>query len=674
MKVIPTLRRLALLRAAAALVVMMTGLASYLVLSSLPARAATSDTVLFIHGFAGGFLPGQGNGSSNTVPGGCAGTWGTAKNYFLSHGWTKGRLLTVGYYRGDWQNSNSCDIQFDREAPNSNHQYNCDTYHFTASDEGTNNQDLGNIACQLAWYIYNTYTTSGQNVHVIAHSMGGMIIRYALDRVYNQDPAFPPYLDVPTVVTMDSPHGGIPDPAGAWFACGGCRMISNLQKGTGNPAYFINTLLNESVAPMGSPGEPTQWTLMTSTCEGWAEGVPADIALMFPNGRSGYPVVYRIDYEKVPQDPGTPKLTLCGQYDNIPDYLHGDYLQDQSDYLDAAANPPSATVYHSLHVTYQNTAILVPVPPFYAVLNETWGATFLDKWWQMGGLHGALGDPTNGLYSVNSGWAQDFWTGGIYWSSATGTHEVQGSIYSEYTGVFSGPNGILGFPTTDEQGISTGRVSYFYGNLCGSRGPNNSGSAIYYSSATGAHQVGGCIYNKYWNMSGPNSQLSFPTSDVLAISGGYVSYFSGTTCGTSSSGSTITYSSTYGAHEVQGCIYHEYVAVMGGPSGALGFPVTDEQAIAGGHVSYFAGQSCNGGGPNGSGSGIFDTPGTGAHEVHGCIYDAYQKAGGPTGGLGFPVSDEYTNGSGNRESDFQGGYIIWNGQAHVYLYGCPSCS
>jgi hypothetical protein len=318
-----------------------------------------------------------------------------------------------------------------------------------------------------------------------------------------------------------------------------------------------------------------------------------------------------------------------------------------------------------------------PAPP--PVVNVVGGGAFYTIWQSFGGATGVLGEPTDSWYSVNGGQAQDFQGGSIDWSSATGTYEVHGAIYNEYANM-SGPNGVLGFPTTDElpvtnsAGTVIGRVSYFYGNLCGSRGPNNSGSAIYYSSATGAHQVGGCIYNKYWNMSGPNSQLSFPTSDVLAISGGYVSYFSGTTCGTSSSGSIITYSSTYGAHEVQGCIYHEYVAVKGGPSGALGFPVTDEQAIAGGHVSYFAGQSCNGGGPNGSGSGIFDTPGTGAHEVHGCIYDAYQKAGGPTGGLGFPVSDEYTNGSGNRESDFQGGYIIWNGQAHVYLYGCPSCS
>ena len=386
---------------------------------------------------------------------------------------------------------------------------------------------------------------------------------------------------------------------------------------------------------------------------------------------------------------------------------------------------------------------------------------FNTVWLREGGPIGALSDPIDSWYSIPGGQTQDFVGGNIYWSSATGTHEVQGAIYYEYTGVTSGPNGSLGFPSSDELGIAGGRVSYFYGHLCGARGPSNSGSAIYWTSTTGAHSVDGCIYNKYWNFGGPNSGLNFPTSDEQTLSGGWVSYFYGYRCGgvangPYNSGSAI-YSSGGRTFDVTGCIYGKYQQ-LSGPGGMLGYPVSDLTNLYNssggftGWVSYFAGLVCGGGGPNGSGSAIY-TPATSntlgashdvtgciyakyqqlgetgsllgypvsdltnlynsggsftgwvsyfagqhcgsggpdgsgsaiytpttsntvgaSHEVHGCIYDAYQKAGGPTGGLGFPVSDEYTNGSGYRESDFQGGYITWNGQANVHFYGCTHCS
>src|SRR6266705_86940 len=118
-----------------------------------PARAAityytpTSDDVLFIHGINGGAA----NGSPDTNAGGCVRTWNNAEATFNELGWT-GARKTVGYYI----NSNT---------------------------EGTNNQDLRNIACQLAWYIFTNYTVHNRNVFIVAHSMGGLITRWALDQV-----------------------------------------------------------------------------------------------------------------------------------------------------------------------------------------------------------------------------------------------------------------------------------------------------------------------------------------------------------------------------------------------------------------------------------------------------------------------------------------------------------
>jgi len=147
---------------------------------------------------------------------------GPAENYFRDTsqglGWS-GAFKTIGYYRGD---TGTCDVQFYSGATGNQHVAKCDTYFFDTSAEGTNNQDLRNLACQLAWYIYNNYTLRHKNVLVVAHSMGGLIIRYALHWVYGgsygHSPAFPPELYVPTVVTFATPNGGIPSGVGPSLA------------------------------------------------------------------------------------------------------------------------------------------------------------------------------------------------------------------------------------------------------------------------------------------------------------------------------------------------------------------------------------------------------------------------------------------------------------------------
>gem|GEM_PF-3574422 len=337
----------------------------------------------------------------------------------------------------------------------------------------------------------------------------------------------------------------------------------------------------------------------------------------------------------------------------------------------ALQNDTSQATYYTL-IADGMSFIPTSVSPPFPVLDVPGGGAFYSIWELTGGAVGPLGEPTNRWFSINGGQEQDFQHGSIYWSAATGTEEVQGDIYGEYANVWGGPGGGLGFPTTDEEGMAGGRVSYFAGNLCESRGPNNSGAAIYYSSATGAHQVGGCIYQKYWQMGEANSQLSFPTSDVLAISNGYVSYFYGVRCGgvatgPDNSGSAI-YASVAGDFYVQGCVYAKYQQ-LGATTSQLGFPVSDENTLHNssgstiGWVSYFAGVKCGNGGPSGSGSAIYvpasNNAASGGHEVQGCVFAAYQRLGGPLGVLGFPVSDEHTlhNSSGSTigwDSSFQG--------------------
>jgi uncharacterized protein with LGFP repeats len=53
-----------------------------------------------------------------------------------------------------------------------------------------------------------------------------------------------------------------------------------------------------------------------------------------------------------------------------------------------------------------------------------------------------------------------FQGGVIYWSAATGAHVVYGDIGRRYNSM-GGPTSNLGLPTSDEEGIPGGRVSYF---------------------------------------------------------------------------------------------------------------------------------------------------------------------------------------------------------------------
>jgi hypothetical protein len=131
-----------------------------------------------------------------------------------------------------------------------------------------------------------------------------------------------------------------------------------------------------------------------------------------------------------------------------------------------------------------------------------------------------------------------------------------------------------------------------------------------------------------------------------------------------------------GKHTVQFGILDKYQSTTcpqgtgGSCSDLLGQPLTEETPLAGGAVSYFAGTGCNGGYPipsNSQNGGIGLTAGSaiyagvnGIFEVHGCIFHEYaDELGGPTGPLGFPLSDEYAIPNG-RQSDFQHGSILFD--------------
>jgi GH25 family lysozyme M1 (1,4-beta-N-acetylmuramidase) len=169
---------------------------------------------------------------------------------------------------------------------------------------------------------------------------------------------------------------------------------------------------------------------------------------------------------------------------------------------------------------------------------------------------------------------------------------------------------------------------------------------IYYSATTGTHLVQSAILARYRALGGPAGTLGFPLTDQLVASNGVGRYndFSG------KGGSSIYWSATTGAHAVQGAIRTHWTA-LGGPTGFLGYPITDETATrgVGGLYNGFAG----------AGGAITWTSALGAREIHGLIRQRWAALGSETGRLGWPTSDTYAIAGGGRGQNFVHGKVTW---------------
>ncbi|MGY1726580.1 hypothetical protein ACI79J_06380 [Geodermatophilus sp. SYSU D01062] len=302
---------------------------------------------------------------------------------------------------------------------------------------------------------------------------------------------------------------------------------------------------------------------------------------------------------------------------------------------------------------------------------------------ELGGAASVVGTPVGAPYDVAGGRAQEFTAGTIYWSPATGAHEVHGWIRDAYWRL-GGPVGFLGFPVTDENRAAdgVGAFSHFQGGsvfsspgtgahevhgwirdewfaLGAERGflgypvsdenraadgvgafSHFQGGSVFSSPATGAHEVHGWIRDKWFALGAERGFLGYPVSDEnrAADGVGAFSHFQG--------GSVFSSPAT-GAHEVHGWIRDKWFA-LGAERGFLGYPVSDENRAADGvgAFSHFQGGS------------VFSSPATGAHEVHGAIRDRWAAQGWERGPLGYPITDEYTV-NGGRQSDFQTGFLRW---------------
>ena len=189
------------------------------------------------------------------------------KRKFRDWGHT-GPLVTVAYYHGDTH----CDHWIGHHGSHSTH------YGGPGAHDGrehTRSTSIRHLGYHLAWFIWDHYTREGRPIDVVAHSMGGLIIRYALAQTERGHPKFPPYLEVEDVATLGTPHGGA-----RWYAwfCQ-WRECDEMQMGSD----FLNWLEQNGWEPDGWGG--SDWSTFGSDDDNY---VAADRAA--GTSRDGDPV------------------------------------------------------------------------------------------------------------------------------------------------------------------------------------------------------------------------------------------------------------------------------------------------------------------------------------------------------------------------------------------------
>ena len=206
-----------------------------------------------------------------------------------------------------------------------------------------------------------------------------------------------------------------------------------------------------------------------------------------------------------------------------------------------------------------------PTPQRFAVVGA-----IAERYLSLGGPAGFLGQPlTEETGTVDGGRYSLFSGGAIYWTPSTGAWETHGGIRQAWAGL-GAEFSVLGFPTSNELRTPTrpGAANYFQGGM------------IYWSAATGAHELHGAILDA-WRASGwENGRLGFPVTDERPTGdGGAYNDFQG---------GSLYWSPATGAQPVEGAIRDAWLGV-GGPASSLGFPTTAEYDIAGGRQSDFQG-------------------------------------------------------------------------------------
>jgi uncharacterized protein with LGFP repeats/glucose/arabinose dehydrogenase len=195
-----------------------------------------------------------------------------------------------------------------------------------------------------------------------------------------------------------------------------------------------------------------------------------------------------------------------------------------------------------------------------------------EKWANLGWENSVLGYPTTDELGTPDGVGRfnHFQGGSIYWTPSTGAHEVHGDIRGKWQAL-GWENSVLGYPTTDETATpdGIGRFNHFQAG------------SIYWTQGTGAHEVHGAIRGLWQSLGWENSVLRYPLTDELATPDGVGRY-------AHFQGGSVYWTAATGAHEIHGAIKAKW-ASLDWERSFLGYPTSNEFAIPGGARSNFQG-------------------------------------------------------------------------------------
>ena len=194
------------------------------------------------------------------------------------------------------------------------------------------------------------------------------------------------------------------------------------------------------------------------------------------------------------------------------------------------------------------------------------------KYNSLGGSSGWLGAALTGINTCpdKKGKYQHYANGSIYWHPNTAAYEVHGLIRARWSSL-GWEKSFLGYPLTDESKCpdGVGRYNHFQGG------------SIYWSPSTGAWEVHGAIRNKYSLLGWERSFLRYPLTNENTCPDGIGKY-------NHFQGGSIYWSPATGAHEVHGLIRSHW-ASLGWEKSFLKYPISDELVVFGGagRISHF---------------------------------------------------------------------------------------
>ncbi|WP_433714052.1 LGFP repeat-containing protein [Nocardia sp. CA-084685] len=120
---------------------------------------------------------------------------------------------------------------------------------------------------------------------------------------------------------------------------------------------------------------------------------------------------------------------------------------------------------------------------------------------ELSGPTGPLGGCRSGEHDRDSGRVQDFQHGAIYWTAKTGAWEVYGLIEDKYVSM-GGPTSVLRWPISGELSTPNGLARF-----------NRFETGNIYHSPVGTHAVYGGIFGEWARQGYEKGRLGFPTTD-----------------------------------------------------------------------------------------------------------------------------------------------------------------